>query len=356
MRFKLLFLFLCIPSVLDIDARAVLNINARWDGKKVDIYLRNNNFNGAALIVHHGEIILKKGYGYANYEYGITNTPQTKFPIASNTKSFTALAIMQLQERKALCIHDTLNKYIPDFVHGDKITIHHLLTHTSGIKNYYKQWSDICHCNTLAEMVDRLKVWELEFEPGTSYSYSNSGYAILAYLIEKVSGMKYETFLHENIFMPLGMNDSGSDDGKCIIKNRAYRYISDNKMVINAPAIDNPITLLGSGDLYSSLDDMHKWDQALRTERIVTKKSFEEMIVPHMPMQNSSTRAHGYGWFIDTIRNRKVVEYSGALVGATSKVMRFIDDEVTIIIMTNVEDFDTFQKICDDIPAMIFDI
>lgn len=340
--------------ILFLHVLCVTNLQATFDALKIDNYLKNGNFNGTILITHHEKIILKKGYGYANFEYNIANTPQTKFLIASNTKSFTALAIMQLQEKKLLTIHDKLNKYIPDFPHGDTITIHHLLTHSSGIKNYYKQWADVCNCKNLEEMVTRFKVWDLEFEPGTRYNYSNSNYTLLAYIIEKVSGINYEEFLRENIFKPLGMNNTGSDDGKRIIKNKSYRYISENNTVINAPAIHNPITLLGNGDLYSCLDDMYLWNQALKTEKIITKKSIDTIFTQHFPMENSSTRAHGYGWFIDKKCNKKVIEFSGALIGSLSMIMKFTDDDVTIIIMTNVEDLNQFSKICDDLPKMLF--
>ena len=297
---------------------------------------------------------MKKGYGYASYEFEVPNTSQTKFPIASNTKLFTALAIMQLQERKLLTVHDTLNNYIPDFPHGDKITLHHLLTHTSGIQNYYKWWPDVCTCKDLEEMVTAVKAWPLECEPDVSYNYSNSGYTVLAYIIEKVSGIKYAEFLSEHIFKPLHMHDSGSDASEAIVKNRAYGYSAKNNALYRAPLVNNSVTLIGNGDLYSSLDDLYTWDQALYTEKILSKQSLDTIFAPHVHMKNSLTRAHGYGCFIDKICNKRVIEYSGALVGFLSKIIRCIDDNSTIIIITNVENQQQFCKICDDLPVIIF--
>jgi CubicO group peptidase (beta-lactamase class C family) len=156
-----------------------------FDELKVGAYLENyKNFSGAVLIINDTKIIFRNTYGYADYENKVRNTFSTKFPIASNTKSFTAFGIMKLQERKLLNVSDVLEKYIADFPYSNKITIHHLLTHTSGIQNYYKQWKDISDCKNLEQMVDCFKSWDLEFEPGTRYSYSNSNYTVLAFIIE----------------------------------------------------------------------------------------------------------------------------------------------------------------------------
>ena len=346
MNFKIAFSLLIIVLAVDLESKV--------NGKRVDTYLNElGNFSGVVLITQKDEIILKKGYGFASYEFDVQNTSQTKFPIASNTKSFTAAAILILQERNLLSVYDKIDTYIPGFPYGDTITIHHLLTHTSGIQNYYKNWQDVCLCESLENMVNAFKAWPLDFEPGSKYTYSNSGYTILAYIIEKVSGLKYEEFLSENIFKPLQMNNSGSNNADIIVKNKAYGYLSKNNAIYKAPMVNNSVTLLGNGDIYSSLEDMYKWDQALNAEKLLTKKSLDNMFFAHISMENSS-RAHGYGWFIDTKCNKRVVEYSGALIGFLSKVTRFIDESITIVILTNVEDQEQFFKICDDIPTILF--
>jgi CubicO group peptidase (beta-lactamase class C family) len=154
--------------------------------RKIDDCIQHcSNFSGAVLVAQKGTIILSKGYGFANYEHDIPNTPQTKFRIASMTKPFTAAAIMRLQEKNLLSVHDLLSKYIPDYPNGDKITLHHLLTHTSGIPNYYKHWDDVRNCSKLEDLILAFKSWQSEFEPGSNYAYSNSNYSLLAYIIEK---------------------------------------------------------------------------------------------------------------------------------------------------------------------------
>jgi CubicO group peptidase (beta-lactamase class C family) len=342
---------------LSLQILYVINLNALVNGKKIDSYLKNcKNFSGAVLITQKGKIILKKGYGYASYEFDIPTTSHTKFPIASNTKSFTALAVMQLQEKNLLNVHDTLNKYIPDFHNGDKITLHHLLTHTSGIQNYYKNWDDLCNCKNLEGMINAIKSWSLEFEPGTRYQYSNTGYLLLAYIIEKISGISFEVFVAENIFKPCKMYTSGSITTGLMIKNKASGYTVKDTMLYNAPSITNPMSLLGNGDLYSSLDDMFAFNEALHGGKILSKKNLDSMFTPHRMMENSVERAHGYGWFIDRKCGKRIVEYSGALEGFLSKVMRFIDDDITIIILTNREDRDQFGKICDNLPEILFGI
>src|SRR5579863_1533099 len=191
-------------SLLTIQLFSCCNENA------IDSYLQKADFNGAVLIAHQDRVLFKKGYGYANYEFEIANTSTTKFSIASNTKLITAIVVMILQEKNLLNVHDKLDTYMTDFPHADTITLHHLLTHTSGIANYYKHWSDIADCKDLQSMVDAIKIWDLEFEPGTQYSYSNTGYLLLAYIIEKVSELSFESFLEENLFTPLHMKNSGS--------------------------------------------------------------------------------------------------------------------------------------------------
>ncbi len=276
----------------------------------------------------------------------IPNTPKTKFQIASNTKSFTAFAIMHLQQKNLLNTQDKLNKYINDYQNGDKVTIHHLLTHTSGIPNYYKYWNDVVHSKNLEQMVSSFKSWPLDFEPGTNYSYSNSGYTLLAYIIEKVSGLTYEEFLKENIFKPLGMHDTGSYNLK-LVNNRASGYIYEDNIIYNAETPNNPVTLLGNGDLYSSLEDLYKWDRELQ-------KNKDLIFTPHIPMEDSPSRAHGYGWFIDKKFDKRIVEYSGSLRGFLSRIIKFIDDDITVIILSNLEDREEFNIIYEGLLTTIF--
>ncbi|MFQ5721449.1 MAG: serine hydrolase domain-containing protein [Candidatus Aminicenantales bacterium] len=192
-------------------------------------YLDLGGYSGTVLIAKNGEILFRKGYGMASYEFDVPNTAKTKFQIASLSKSFTSAAIMILQERGKLSVHDPLSKFIPDYPGGKKITIHHLLTHTSGIPNVnnFPEYSrDSRFPQTLDEIIKMFKDKPLMFEPGEKYSYSNSNYNLLAYIIEKVSGVSYGEFLRKNIFQTLEMNETGHHgEASAIIKNLASGYM-----------------------------------------------------------------------------------------------------------------------------------
>jgi CubicO group peptidase (beta-lactamase class C family) len=191
--------------------------------QKIDTYMQDNaTFSGAILVAQDNTILFKKGYGYANYEFAVSNDENTRFPIASNTKSFTAVAIMMLHEKNVLNVHKPLCTYIPGF--PDTITIHHLLTHTSGIPNYYQHWTSISNCTQLEEIANMIKTWDLEFKPGSRFTYSNTGYLLLAYIIEKLSGLPFESFLAEHIFEPLQMHDTGSIRNNHVITKKASGY------------------------------------------------------------------------------------------------------------------------------------
>ena len=228
---------------------------------KLDEYVKAlvdmGQFSGSVLVAKDGKILLCKGYGMANYELDVPNMPQTKFRLGSITKQFTAMAIMQLQERGLLSVTDKLSKYIPDYPHGDEITIHHLLTHTSGIV------AKISECNdekikphTIQQVIALFKNKPLDFKPGEKYSYSNAGYIVLSYIIEKASGKKYEEFLREYVFMPLGMNSSGYDQASLIIKKRASGYNNNGDELVNASCILVSF-FAGAGCLYSTIEDFY---------------------------------------------------------------------------------------------------
>lgn len=319
--------------------------------EKVNELMENfNDFSGVILIAKNGNPVFSECYGYSNYKYNNPNILQTKFRIASITKCFTAVAILQLQEKKLLHVDDVLTKYIPGFPNGENISIHNLLTHTSGIPDYYQNFSDISQCQTLTEIAVNIKNWSLDFYPGHKYSYSNSGYLLLAHIIELVSKKKYEEYLYENIFKPFEMHNSGSDTSEIPLNNSAIGHIKHNNEINPAPAIICPISLLGNGDLYSSLEDMHTFDQALHACKIITQNALNDMLKPHVYI--SDNKFHGYGWMLNEFLNKKTIEYSGCLRGFLSKYIRFIDEKITIIIISNLEDMDQFCKICENISKL----
>jgi CubicO group peptidase (beta-lactamase class C family) len=322
--------------------------------QKVDDYLQaHTNFCGAVLIAQDNKIIFKKCYGYASYEFHIPNNFDTKFPIASNTKTFTAIAIMQLQEKGLLHVQDRVSKYIPGI--SNEVTIHHLLTHTSGIPNYSKHWDSLGKYDNISDMIAVIKNWNLEFESGSQYAYCNTGYLVLAYIIEKVSGQSFALYIDTKILQPLGMEHSGSISDENVISKKASGYQNRNGKLCNAPSIINPRSLLGSGDLYASIDDMYQWIYNLFSGKMINEDSLKTVLTPHILTGSSQHRFYGYGCFIDSICDRKCVEHGGGLVGYTSKVMHFIDDNISIIILTNCEDLAQFSKICDEIPNIIFE-
>jgi CubicO group peptidase (beta-lactamase class C family) len=291
---------------------------------------------------------LKKGYGLADLENNVPNTPQTKFRLGSVTKQFTAMAIMQLQEQGRLKVDDPIADFIPDSPHWAKITIHNLLTHTSGIPNF-TSFSDYRSTMMLPspplKTMERFKNKPLEFVPGESHAYSNSGYVVLGYIIEKASGKSYEQFLKENIFDPLHMSSSGYDHPGPLLEHRASGYSKIGEKFVNAAYVDMSIPH-AAGALYSTVEDLFLWDRALRTEKLVRKSSLERMFTPFK-------KDYGYGWAITRIFNRRCVTHSGGINGFSSNISRFVDDDVCVIVLSNV-DTSPASRIGRDLAAIAF--
>ena len=253
-----------VPTVISSQAPVAVSATPVSVADKLDYYIRTQQqgFNGTILVAQKGEILLNKGYGLANQEWEAPNTPQTKFAIGSMTKAFTSMAIMMLQEKGQLSVQDPICKYMSDCPATWKsITLHHLLTHTSGIYNYtdlYSQLKDkvnVCREYKPVEVIAFFKDLPLDFEPGSSWKYSNSGYFLLGVVIEKVSGESYETFMQKNILQPLGMSDSGYDRSNMVVKNRASGYSWDGR-VLNADCEDVSIKF-SAGGLYSTVGDLY---------------------------------------------------------------------------------------------------
>jgi CubicO group peptidase (beta-lactamase class C family) len=302
--------------------------------QRVDAYLKplidEDLISGSILIARDGKIELAKGYGPANREHGVPCTADTVYRLASVTKTFTAMAIMILQERELLSVEDTLDRYIPDYPQGDRITLHHLLTHTSGVINYsalpdhYRVWT---MPHTIEEVIARFKNEPLRFEPGAKFEYSNSGYVLLTYVIEKVSGESYESFMKEAIFEPLGMQHTGMDSHTKIIPNRATGHYNFGDGIVQAPYLNAAYTS-GAGGLYSTVGDLFKWDRALYTDRLVSEHTLKKMFTPRL--QN-----YGYGWFIREEFGRRLIEHRGGINGFLTMIQRFVDDDVLVVTLFN---------------------
>lgn len=334
-----LFLFSALCVAQDIESKV---------DEYIEAHIKMGNFNGSILIAKGEKVLVCKGYGMANIEHDVLNTPKTKFRLGSVTKQFTAMAIMQLQEKGLLSVNDPLTKFIPDYPNGDKITIHHLLTHTSGIPNI-TDLPDLQKIKTIRSNVEKtielFKKRPLEFTPGERYKYSNSGYVLLGYIVEKVSGKSYEDYLKENIFAPLNMRNSGYDHHSTIIKDRAAGYSPGENGLLNAEYIDMSIPH-GGGALYSTVEDMHRWDRALYTEKLVKKISLNKMFTP---FKNN----YGYGWRIAKEFNRKCIRHAGGIEGFKTQISRYIEDNACIIVLSNFVHA-RVKDISRDLAAILF--
>jgi len=354
---KMSFVFtLCLLLMTtEVDSRPMerpeenLSLERKID-ECVQPYLDAGGFSGAILAAKDGRVLLCKGYGMANYELSSPNTPKTKFHIASVSKTFTAAAVLLLEEEGRLSVSDPLAKFIPDYPQGERITIHHLLTHTSGIPNVndfpdYGRWSRFPH--GLEEIVGWFKSRPLEFAPGERYAYSNSNYNLLALIIEKVSGEGYGDFLERHIFDPLEMKDTGHDAGPArLLENRASGYVpSGASGIANAPYLDWSIKT-GNGSLYSTVEDLYKWDRALAGEKILKRAALEKLFAEHV-------KGIGYGWFVGERLGRRAVSYNGRSPGFTSSIDRFIDDDACVIILSN-NYAPVPQLIVKDLDAILF--
>jgi CubicO group peptidase (beta-lactamase class C family) len=277
----------------------------------------NKPFPGASVIViHHGKIILNKGYGFANIEHSKPNTPLTVFRLGSITKQFTAMAILQMYDKQMLQLNDYVEKYFPGTMNGNKITIKNLLTHTSGI----------------TESLDT----ELAFTPGSQISYSNAGYNLLGKIIEKASGMPYEKYLQENIFQPLGMNNTGYEHPDLKLKNRATGYKFSENGSYTDPGESDVSGAFSAGALYSTAEDMYKWDQALYSEKLVIASTLNQAFSP-ATLNDGSTIKYGFGWMVSQWRGLKEVGHGGDITGFNSYIARYPDEQFTVIVLSNIE-------------------
>lgn len=310
--------------------------------------VRRDRFSGSVLIARDGKVLFSRGFGMANLEHDVPNTPDTRFRLASITKQFTAMAVLILQERGKLDVTDPVRKYLPDAPAAwDAITVEHLLTHTSGIPNY-TSFPDFLKTLpvrvTLPGLIGKFKDKPLDFKPGEKYQYSNSGYIVLGQIIEKASGQPYATFLKEAIFDPLDMKDSGYDLAQPILKHRASGYVRRlGVLLTHCDYVDMSIPH-AAGALYSTVTDLVRWDQALSTEKLVPRKRLEAMFTPRKSN-------YGYGWIIDQALGRKRYLHAGGIMGFATMIERFPEEKVLVVALSNVEK-SPVGSICTDLAAI----
>jgi CubicO group peptidase (beta-lactamase class C family) len=307
------------------------------------------DFCGNVLMARDGKILFNKGYGLANREWEAPNAPKTKFRLGSITKQFTAMAIMQLQEKGLLDVKDPFSKYAPDFPNGDRFTLHHLLKHTSGVFSLTSlpDYSTFMVLPlTMEEIFEKFQDRPLEFEPGSHFKYSNSGYIMLGHVIEVVTEGDYADYLRDNIFAPLSMEDTGYDEFTRVIQHRAsgYAYDRDENTYTKAPYIDMHIPH-GAGALYSTVEDLYKWDRALYTEKLISAESLDTIFTPGL-------NGYGYGWRIVESNGRKIHAHNGGINGFVSHISRYPEEKEVLIILSNLVT-SKMQDIRRDLSAIL---
>jgi CubicO group peptidase (beta-lactamase class C family) len=259
------------------------------------------------------------------------------FRLGSITKQFTAVAILMLAEQGKLSVSDEITKYLPDYPTRDhKITIEHLLTHTSGIKSYTSipEWRPMWRKDvTLKEMIDLFKDKPMDFAPGERWSYNNSGYVLLGAIIEKVSGQSYKDFIEKNIFAPLGMKHSFYDDTERIVPRRVSGYSKGKDGFANAEYLSMSWPY-AAGSLMSRVDDLAIWDAALYTEKLIKQQSIKRAWTPYTLKDGKPTK-YGYGWGISSIGGHRAITHSGGIHGFSTVGLRLPDDRVYVAILTN---------------------
>src|SRR6478672_9076119 len=289
-------------------------------------------FMGTVLVAQDGKILLDKAYGFANLEWEVPNTPTTKFRLGSITKQFTAASILLLEERGKLKIDDPVKKYMADAPAAwDKITIFHLLTHTSGIPSFtgFADYdSRQAQAMTPGKLVEWFRDKPLEFEPGTKWNYSNSGYVLLGYLIEKISGESYSDFVQQNIFTPLGMKDSGYDSNSAIIAHRAAGYTPGKSSPVNAGFVHMSIPF-SAGALYSTTEDLLRWEQGLFGGKVLKAESLAKMTTPFK-------EDYAFGLAVHSSNGHKVIEHGGGIEGFNTQLSYYPDDKLVVAVLSNL--------------------
>jgi CubicO group peptidase (beta-lactamase class C family) len=327
------------PSLAQLRARA-------------DAYLRasvqHDQFSGTVLIARDGVPIVRAGYGMANYELGVPNTPATVFRIASLTKAFTSMAILQLHASGALNLGDAICQYLtPCPAHWAPITIRQLLTHTSGIPNFSSlpDWDE--RLGQLpyspSELVELFRDLPLRFAPGSQFAYSNSGYHLLGLIVERVSRQSFGDYLHQRIFAPIGITHTALIGGQALVPQRATGYYWSGNGFVNAPYL-SPRSGFASGGLQSTVDDLLRWDQALYGERLVSRALIDEAFTP---VKNS----YGYGWEIRSRFDVQLIGHSGSDNGFSTYLMRVPSKRLTVIVLSN-SDRTSASKVAVNLTAI----
>jgi CubicO group peptidase (beta-lactamase class C family) len=296
------------------------------------------NNTGAVFLVSKGGVpIYRKAFGKSNLELEVDMKPNNVFQIGSMTKQFTAVSILMLQEQGKLDVNDNIVKYLPDYPNGENITFHHLLTHTSGIKDFTKMkalWAEAKKDHSPKELVDFFKSAPVDFIPGEKFKYNNSGYAVLGHIIELVSGETYEVFVEKYIFEAVGMTDSRYANDREVIKNRASGYHErgqyTNRMMVS---LSIPYA---SGSLMSTVDDMLKWQQAINGNKLLKQSNIDKAFSKYV-LNNGEQFTYGYGWHLKDLGTVPIREHGGSIFGFKSMGVYVPSLDVYVIGLTNCD-------------------
>jgi CubicO group peptidase (beta-lactamase class C family) len=299
----------------------------------VQPYVDARMFMGSVMVAKHGKVLFGKSYGWADAEWSIPNSATTRFQVASMTKQFTAASILLLEERGKLKSDDPVRKYLPDApASWEKVTIYNLLTMSSGIADGSAKYDPT--------PPDKLTYADkpLEFQPGEKWVYTNTNYLVLGYLLEKVSGQSYGDFLQQNIFKPLGMNDSGLDSNVAIVPHRASGYWPGADGIENAERT-NITGALSAGGVYSSTEDLLRWEEGLFGGKVLTPASFRKMTSPykHTTFDND----YACALYVNRVNGRLWFDYDGNNIGFTSKMAYYPEEGLAVIVLTNLNSYTT---------------
>lgn len=336
---RILPLLITVAWLLAAHALVLAQDKAAKIDELMKVYNSYQQFNGAVLVAENGKVIFKKGYGMANMEWNIPVETDTRFRLGSITKQFTSMLVLQLVQEGKIKVDGKLTDYLPDYRKdtGDRITIHQLLNHTSGIPSYtglptfFQEISRNPY--SVSDFVKKFASGDLEFEPGTKWNYNNSGYFLLGAIVERVTGKPYEQALKERILDPVGMKNTGYDHHETIIAKRASGYEKRPGGYVNAPYLDMSLPY-AAGSLYSTVEDLYLWDQALYTEKLLPAQLKELMYKPGMSN-------YAYGWVVRKAplgaqdEQVTIIEHGGGINGFNTLITRMPESKNLVVLLNN---------------------
>ena len=323
-------------SFFAIAVCLMANASCQSMPEKLDEYMqaltKNAGFNGTVLVAKNGTVLLEKGYGFRNADTKINHDQNSVFQIGSVTKQFTSTVIQKLQMEGKLSVKDKLSKYFPQYAYGNKITIENLLNHVSGIYNYTND--SVFMTDHITENLTKDAFWKmikdkpLDFEPGTKYNYSNSGYQLLGYIIEKVTGQPYEAVVRKYLFQPAGMTHSGFDFTHLTSPDKSIGYMVLSKEVRTpAPIVDSSVAF-SAGAIYSTVHDLYNWNTALNSGKIIPLKILE---TSYRPFRDK----YGYGFVIDSVFGKRRISHGGGIHGFVSNLTYMPGEKIDVVILSN---------------------